>query len=152
MTIARGLVKALKVLAWLVGIFALMQVVPYGRTHSNPAVVREPMWDSPRTRQLAVRACFGCHSNETKWPWYADVAPFSWVVQRDVEIARDVINFSEWDRTYPLASYSGQSVVTGNMPTVKYKMAHPEADLSTEETRELARGLDATLRAGSPAF
>jgi len=142
----RRLRKAVKLLAWLVGVFALMQLVPYGRTHANPAMTREPAWDSPRTRELAVRACFGCHSNETRWPWYADVAPFSWVVQRDVEIARDVINFSEWDRTYDLAPYSGQSVVTGNMPTMKYRMAHPEADLSPQETRELARGLDATLK------
>src|SRR6476661_114190 len=79
-------------------VFALMQAVPYGRTHSNPAVLGEPAWDSPRTRELAVRACFNCHSNETRWPWYADVAPFSWVVQLDVQNARDTLNFSEWTR------------------------------------------------------
>ena len=107
MTVARCLLKALKVLAWLVGVIVLMQIIPYGRTHSNPPVTREPSWDSPRTRELARRACFDCHSNETRWPWYADVAPFSWVVQRDVDIARNVINFSEWDRAYDLAIYSG---------------------------------------------
>jgi hypothetical protein len=132
-------------LAWLAGVFALIQLVPYGRTHTNPRVVEEPRWDSPRTRELAVRACFNCHSNETKWPWYAKLAPFSWVVQFDVETARSVINFSEWNRTYDLAPYCGQSVRTGNMPTVKYRMAHPEANLTEQETLELARGLDAML-------
>lgn len=135
-------------LACLIGLFALMQVIPYGRTHSNPPILKEPPWDSPRTRELAARACFNCHSNETRWPWYASVAPVSWVVQFDVEVARSVINFSEWNRTYDLAPYSGQSVRTGNMPTVKYRMAHPEADLTPQETLELARGLDAML-AGS---
>src|SRR5437763_16733491 len=97
----RRLLKALAIgLAWLIGIFAVMQIIPYGRTHSNPPTIREPDWDSPRTRELAVRACFDCHSNETRWPWYANVAPFSWVVQRDVESARDVVNFSAWDRKY----------------------------------------------------
>jgi hypothetical protein len=132
-------------LAWLAGAVVVMQAIPYGRTHSNPPIIKEPAWDSPRTRALAVRACFNCHSNETTWPWYANVAPMSWLVQFDVGVARDVLNFSEWNRPYEMAPYCGQSVRTGNMPTVKYRMAHPEADLTPEETRELARGLDLTL-------
>ena len=131
--------------AWLGGAFALMQLVPYGRTHANPPTTQEPAWDSPRTRELAVRACFDCHSNETRWPRYANVAPMSWVVQHDVEVAREVLNFSAWDRSYALAPSSGLSVRTGNMPPVKYRMAHPEADLTPEETLALAHGLDATL-------
>jgi hypothetical protein len=143
----RRLLKALSVgLACLIGLFALMQLVPYGRTHANPPVIEEPHWDSPRTRELAVRACFGCHSNETHWPWYANVAPMSWVVEFDVGVARSVINFSEWNRPYDLAPYSGQSVITGNMPTLKYRLAHPEANLTPQETLELAHGLNETLR------
>ena len=143
----RRLLKVLVVaLAWLVGIFAVMQVIPYGRTHANPPIIKEPAWDSPRTRELAVRACFNCHSNETRWPWYANVAPFSWVVQFDVETARSVVNFSEWNRPYELALYSGQSIRTGNMPTLKYRMAHPEANLTPQETLDLSRSLDSMLR------
>ena len=68
------------------------------------------------------------------------------VVERDVEAARSVINFSEWNLPYDLAVYSGSSVRTGNMPPLKYVAAHPEADLSKAELEELARGLDATLK------
>jgi len=143
----RRLIKALAVgLGVLVAVFALLKLVPYGRTHSNPPVSKEPAWDSARTRELAVRACFDCHSNETRWQWYADVAPFSWVVERDVEIARSVVNFSAWDLGYELASYSGESVLTRTMPPSKYRMAHPEADLTRQEIADLARGLDATLK------
>ena len=130
----------------LIVVFGLMQLVPYGRTHSNPPTIMEPTWDSPRTRELAVRACFDCHSNETKWPWYADVAPMSWNVEYDIANGRSVINFSEWNRSYPLAVYSGLSVRTGGMPIGKYKLAHPEAQLTPEETEALIRGLDATLK------
>jgi len=137
---------SVRVLAVLAVLFGLMQLVPYGRTHSNPRAIVEPKWDSPRTRELAVRACFNCHSNQTTWPWYANVAPLSWVVQYDVETARSVINFSEWNRPYELALYSGQSIRTGNMPTLKYRMAHPEANLTKQEMQELSRGLDAMLR------
>jgi hypothetical protein len=62
----------------------LIQLVPFGRDHTNPVVTAEPRWDSPVTRELADRACFDCHSNETEWPWYAGVAPVSWLVYRDV--------------------------------------------------------------------
>jgi heme-binding protein len=142
----RVLKTTLVALLWIAGIFGAMQLVPYGRTHSNPRIVQEPSWDSPRTRELARRACFDCHSNETRWPWYANVAPMSWVVQQDVENARSVINFSEWNVPYDLASSSGLSVKGGSMPPAKYRMAHPEADLNAEETAALIRGLDATLK------
>jgi hypothetical protein len=147
--VVRWLKVILVIVGSLAGLFGLMQLIPYGRTHSNPDIIEEPKWDSPRTRELAKRACFDCHSNETRWPWYANVAPMSWVVEFDVEAARDVINFSEWNRTYPLAPHSGESVINGGMPTMKYRMAHPEADLTHEETVELARGLDATLKVPS---
>jgi len=130
----------------LVLLFGLIQLIPYGRTHSNPPVVEEPKWDSPRTRELAVRACFDCHSNETRWPYYANIAPFSWVVQRDVDAARETVNFSEMHAPQPLASYSGLSVRTHGMPPTKYRLAHPEADFTDAEIEELAKGLDATLK------
>ena len=83
----KGLLLSLGV---LVSMFALLQLVPYGRAHSNPPITVEPQWDSPRTRELAVRACFDCHSNETRWPGYAHVAPLSWVMQWDVDTAREM--------------------------------------------------------------
>jgi hypothetical protein len=46
---------------------ALLQLVPYGREHTNPPVLLEPNWDSPQTRELVKRACFDCHSNELLW-------------------------------------------------------------------------------------
>jgi len=51
-----------------------------------------------RTEALARAACFDRHSNETKWPWYTNVAPMSWLIQRDVDEGCEVLNFSEWDR------------------------------------------------------
>ena len=65
---------------------------------SNPPVTQEPKWDSARTRQLAADSCFDCHSNLTKWRWYSNVAPMSWLVQSDVDGGRAALNFSEWDK------------------------------------------------------
>jgi hypothetical protein len=60
-----------------VGAFLAIQLVPYGRDHTNPPGTGEPSWDTPATRALAKQACFDCHSNETEWPAYASVAPVS---------------------------------------------------------------------------
>ncbi|MGH7635156.1 MAG: heme-binding domain-containing protein, partial [Gemmatimonadaceae bacterium] len=140
----RRVMRWLRNLACLAAVFGLMQLVPCG-VHSNPRILGEPQWDSPRTRELAVRACFDCHSNETRWPWYAKVAPLSWVVAQDVENARDTVNFSEWTHSQDLAPESGPSVIRRDMPPYKYRMAHPTADLNEQERIELARGLNRTL-------
>lgn len=141
----RLLKRILVGLAVTVGVFAVMQLIPYGRDHTNPPVVKEPTWDSARTRELAVRACFDCHSNETKWPWYGQVAPFSWVMQRHVDIGRTVLNFSDWTRTYPLAAQAPANVLMGEMPIRSYLWVHPESDLTTAEKDELASGLERTF-------
>jgi hypothetical protein len=122
-----------------------IQLVPYGRDHTNPPRVVEPTWDRPETRELAVRACFDCHSNETAWPWYAHVAPTSWLVQSDVDEGRRVLNFSDWSRGYEEAAEAAEVVLENEMPPRSYTILHPEARLSPHEKRELAAGLNATL-------
>lgn len=133
----------------IVALFGLMQLVPFGRDHSNPPVLAEPRWSSPATRELAVRACFDCHSNQTRWPWYAHVAPFSWVTQRHVHIGRSVLNFSEWQpewaERFPLAEQSSSQVLRTEMPPRSYRMLHPEAQLTRAERIQLARGLHEML-------
>ncbi len=65
-------------IAALLLVLIAIQAIPYGRTASNPPVISEPEWDTSVTRDLAVRACFDCHSNETHWPWYSRMAPVTW--------------------------------------------------------------------------
>lgn len=122
-------------------VFALVQAVPYGRAHENPAATAEPQWDSPRTRELAVRACFDCHSNETEWPWYTNVAPMSWSVTMHVDEGRDRLNFSEWDRPQRGADEAAEAVQEGSMPPLYYWLAHRDARLSSAEKDELIAGL-----------
>ena len=131
----------------LIGIAALaviIQVVPYGRDHSNPPVVEEPAWDSVQTRELAVGACFDCHSNETVWPWYSNIAPISWALQRDVEQGREELNFSEWHLEQE-GDEAAETVRDGSMPPWQYTLTHPEARLSAEQVAALEAGLVATF-------
>ena len=141
-----------KILRWTVvilgGLFIVLQAVPYGRAHTNPAVQSEPEWDIPQTRALAKRACFDCHSNETMWPWYSNLAPVSWLVQKDVEEGRSKLNFSEWNRPQKEADEAAEQLQKGEMPLWFYVPLHPEAKLSGEEKQALIRGLQMTLGAG----
>jgi len=133
------------ILISVAGLLLLIQLVPYGRNHTNPPIVKEPDWDQPRTRELAVRACFDCHSNETHWPWYSHVAPVSWLLQWDIDEGRGVVDFSEWQRVYEEAGESAETVAEGEMPPWYYVPLHPLAKLSAAEQDELERGLNATL-------
>jgi hypothetical protein len=108
-------------------------------------VTAEPAWDSARTRELAVRACFDCHSNETQWPWYSNVAPVSWSVTMHVDEGRDRLNFSEWDQPRREAGEAAEVIQEGSMPPLYYRMAHPQARLSAAEKAELSAGLRASL-------
>ena len=132
-----------RVLAAGVVLLLLIQAVPYGRAHDNPPVTGEPAWPSARARELARRACFDCHSHEVVWPWYSHVAPMSWLVQRDVEEAREHLNFSTWDRPQKDAHEAAEEVEEGAMPLPKYLWLHPEARLSAAEKAELVAALKA---------
>ena len=129
--------------------FVLIQAVPYGRNHNayDPSTAGEMKWDSPRTRDLTVNACYGCHSNQVEYPSYASVAPISWAIQSHINEGREKLNFS----TFTTDSYGFDDAVEviedGSMPPGYYTAfgRHPEARLTDAEMVELVRGLHATL-------
>lgn len=134
-----------KIIAILFGLAIIIQLIPYGRNHTNPPVVTEPSWDSPQTRALAARACMDCHSNETVWPWYSNIAPVSWLVQHDVDEARQRLNFSEWGQRRQETDEIYAVINQGDMPPLQFLIMHPEARLTAAEKQTLIQGFKATL-------
>jgi cytochrome c551/c552 len=137
----------IKISKWALVAAVLIQLIPYGRNHTNPPVTREPAWNAPGTKALFRRACFDCHSNETVWPWYSHVAPVSWLVQNDVDGGRRHLNFSEWDRTQRHATDVSAQVKQGDMPPWYYLPMHPAAKLSGSEKEALMDGAEKSLGA-----
>jgi mono/diheme cytochrome c family protein len=132
-------------------VLVAIQVVPYGRSHTNPATTNEPSWDSPRTRQLFMSACGDCHSNQTKWPWYTNIAPVSWLTQRDVDSGRASFDVSNWDRPQDVsAGDMAEAIRGGGMPPWFYTPLHSAANLSSAEKDTLIAGLARTLAASPP--
>ncbi len=146
---ARRVVLTRREVALLAGVvaalFGVIQLLPVGAPRSNPPVVAEPQWDSPRTRELFFRACADCHSNQSRWPWYSKVAPASWLVAHDVAEAREHLNVSEWHRPQRDADEAAEMVRKGEMPFWIYRPMHAEARLDDATKRELIAGLIATF-------
>jgi hypothetical protein len=118
-----------------------IQLLLFGRQHTNPPVTAEPVWPDSTTRALAVRACFDCHSNETTWPWYSNVAPVSWILLNHIQEGRAVLNFSEWDRPQEGVREAGEVIREGEMPPGYYRLLHRSARLSADESTTLAQAL-----------
>jgi len=129
------------------GFFLLIQLVPYGRSHQDPPAVQEPNWDNPQTRALAKRACFNCHSNETVWPWYSNIAPISWLIQHDVDEGRRRLNFSDWTGGGRALREAGEVITEGGMPPFYYTIIHPNSGLSNTEKQQLIQGLQSLNQA-----
>jgi hypothetical protein len=135
-----------KILGLLVFLAVIIQFIPYGKEHTTQAVMAEPKWDSPKTKELFARACADCHSNETKWPWYSTIAPVSWLVRYDVDEGREHFNVSMWGlQKKNKGDEAKEEFDEGDMPPWFYLIPHPEARLSQSETEELSRGLLATF-------
>ncbi|MCB9891755.1 MAG: heme-binding domain-containing protein [Planctomycetes bacterium] len=116
-----------------------IQFVPTDR--SNPPVTRD-VDANAEVEAILRRACYDCHSNQVRWPWYSYVAPVSWWVAHDVEEGRSHLNFSTWDRydedrLQRLKNEIMDEVREGHMPPRNYVWMHGEADLSEDDIRAI---------------
>jgi len=143
-------------IAAAVGLLALvvMQFFRPARTNptSDPSVSFEAVVKPPQEVVSSLkRACNDCHSNQTVWPWYSNIAPISWLVQSHVDGGRSSLNFSAWDKPQDTSiSDIVEAIRSGSMPTWDYKLMHPSANLSSSQKAALIKGLTATLATSPP--
>jgi hypothetical protein len=93
-------------------------------------------------RAILERACRDCHSNETRWPLYTEVAPTSWLVANHVHAGRDRFNYSEWttydtDEQDKLLGGVCSLPKRGRMPLPSYLIIHRDAKLSPSDVTTL---------------
>jgi len=145
----------------LVVVFALLQFTNPARTNPPLPPGEDVSATNPPPPQVAAllhAACYDCHSDETKWPWYSHVAPASWLVVSDVNEGRRHMNLSEWpkdpERAAKKMERMSEEIEDNDMPPGKYTLMHPEARLTTDQRKQLMQWLDATagqLKAVAPA-
>jgi mono/diheme cytochrome c family protein len=127
-------------------IFLLIQLVPFGRNHTNPPMVSEPQWSSPEARALVKQNCFQCHSNETSWTWYSNIAPASWLIAYDVIDGREQFNFSDWNNNPGELDEMVEAVQEGEMPPIQYRLFHPESKLNAQQKQDLINALESSIK------
>jgi hypothetical protein len=136
-----------RVLAVLAVLFLAIQLVPAGRTNPPPTKSLEA---PPDVLAILRRSCYDCHSNESRWPWYAYVAPVSWLVVHDVEDGRKELNFSHWgDLTQKKKDSAAGEIVEqverGQMPLEKYLWMHGDAKVSPADLAVLTEWSESEL-------
>lgn len=132
----------------VIGCIALLVIIQFIRIDkTNPAVVIENDFivqtNPPEHIQTILKtSCYDCHSNESTYPWYTNVAPISWWVKQHINEAREELNFSEWGtfnakRQKHKLEEVYEEVEEGEMPLPSYLIVHSEAKLTTEQKNEL---------------
>ena len=135
-----------KIILTIVALLLVIQIIPYGKNHTNPKAISHPNWDSQRTKKLFYRACGDCHSFQTKWPSYSNIAPISWLVYNDVAEGRDHFNVSNiGGQKRNKLKEAAKSIKEGEMPMFIYTIMHKNARLSDKEKQDLVKGLQATF-------
>lgn len=135
----------------LAALFILIQFVRPAKT--NPLIdetraMQAHVQVTPEVAQILERACQDCHSNQTEWPWYSNVAPVSWLVIDHVNHGRRHLNFSDWakydqQRADELLENICEWVQDDQMPLKSYTLIHRDAKLSPPEREALCRWANA---------
>jgi hypothetical protein len=133
-----------KIFYLLIGIFILALISFFlSGSKTNPPVKNKVEWDSQSTREQFYLSCSDCHSNETRWPWYSNFAPVSWLIINDVKEARAHFNISTKEQGH---GYESTEMVESEvMPLDEYLFMHPEARMDSEEKEYFIVGLRKTF-------
>jgi len=139
----------------LVGLIVLLGGAQFVRPdRANPPAARPYPIDDPAVESILRRSCFDCHSNETKWPWYSNVAPMSWQIAHHVDDGRGHMNFSDWndEKAAKRLDEICEEIREGKMPIKGYALLHPDAKLGVADKDTLCTWAGARLAAlGKPA-
>ncbi len=139
-----------RIVVALVVVFVAAQAIPVART--NPPVdpsktLAASLRVPPDVSATFQRSCQDCHSNQTTWPWYSQVAPFSWLLARHVTEGRRELNMSEWAQ-YQVRRKDRklkeicEQVQKGSMPMTSYLLIHRDAAVSPQEKTSICQWTD----------
>jgi len=120
-------------------VFFTIQFIQPLRT--NPPV-RSDIQTPDNIKTILRRACYDCHSNETQWPWYSEIAPVAWLVADDVNKGRKHLNFSQWGgydefKQGKKLEEIVEEIESGEMPLGNYTLLHPSAKLTKADIRDI---------------
>lgn len=130
----------------LLGLFVLIQFIRPDKSVPSVEASQDicAMLAPPaEVATMLKAACYDCHSYQTRYPWYSQIAPVSWWLANHISEGREHVNFNTFGAMSPgdrleLLAECSEIVLDGEMPLRSYTWAHPEARLSPEQRRLLA--------------
>ncbi len=139
--------RELKIVVALILVVVIsIQFVPVVR--DNPPVISDVV-GSPGIKRILKKSCYDCHSNETIWPWYSYIAPFSWRISKDVIEGREELNFSEWNKwknDHRLLDEILEEIEDEGMPLANYLITHPYAEINDVEYELIKKWIGRTKK------
>ncbi|HAD15140.1 MAG TPA: cytochrome C [Saprospirales bacterium] len=146
-----------KVIGGLAVLFILIQFIRPNQT--NPATdaqvdFRTVTNPPEEIKGLLKVACYDCHSNETVYPWYSQIAPVSWWLSSHIREGREHLNFSTYgllpaDDQAKIMEEISEVIQENEMPLDSYTWPHPKAKLSSAQKNALIQW--AGNQGGNPA-
>ena len=135
--------KVTRVALVLLVCFVLIQFIR--PSLDNPPVTAD-LQAPVEVKSILVRACYDCHSNETKLAWFDKPAPAYWLVAIHVKEGRELLNFSHWD-SLTVDQQKGKlfeslnQIVFKEMPFSQYTTFHGDARVSEDDIKVLRKYL-----------
>ena len=101
--------------------------------------------------QLLKTSCYDCHSNNTRYPWYAGVQPVGWWLGKHISEGKKELNFDAFGdyplrRRYHKLEELEDMVDHDEMPLASYTLLHKAARLSAEQKRQLVAWSEAVRK------
>jgi cytochrome c len=127
--------------------YVLGSLHPFGDPRVEPAEGLGTLLQGAKmpaeAKAVLVAKCADCHSNETRWPVYARVAPGSWLIERDIVAARKEMDLSRWEaipenQQQILMAKIIEEAKSGDMPPLQYRLLHWGAKLSKGDVQTLS--------------
>ena len=102
-------------------------------------------------QQKLKSSCYDCHSNQTKYPWYNNVAPVSWMIANHVKEGTEELNFSNWGayskrKQISKLSEISEVITEKSMPLPSYLLIHKKARFSPEDVEAFTVWTDQTIK------
>ncbi len=138
-----------KILVGLLIVFVVMQAFRPAKNRSNDTS-RDISFSYPVPEEVKViltKACNDCHTNNTRYPWYAEIQPVSWWLGDHVKEGKKHFNLNEFSgyriaRQYKKLEECIEQVKEGEMPLPSYTWLHKDAVLTDAEKQTLMAWCD----------
>lgn len=132
--------------------FVIIQFIRPARNRSGQASAADftKVYQVPVDVQSVLqKACYDCHSNNTRYPWYTNIQPMGWMMARHIKKGKEQLNFNEF------GSYTGRRRISklkgianqirdGDMPLWSYKIMHKQGRLSDSQKKLVIEWINKT--------